>query len=178
MINVVLSLQSKLDEANKHVLVERQCQANGQYSRRGCLDVQAFPVKQMRMFWKRKSSTFLDSLVVILRKLKPTVESAKKVTVKFRKRKDCQQVWSVKKDMQKIKMEDVNFPGQNKFFINRNFGPYYKVLWSKSKKLHSLGKIFSFYISSDTIKIKSSENNSQLTTTQVDDFGKCFPNIE
>ena len=60
---------------------------------------------------------------MILRKLKPTIESAKKVTVKFRKRKDCQQVWSVKKDIQKIKMEDVNFPGQNKFFINRSFGP-------------------------------------------------------
>ena len=117
MINVVLSLQSKLDEANKHVLVERQCQANGQYSRRGCLDVQAFPVKWMRMFWKRKSSTFLDSLVVILCKLKPTIESAKKVTVKFRKRKDCQQVWSVKKDMQKIKMEDVNFLGKTNFLL-------------------------------------------------------------
>ena len=32
--------------------------------------------------------------------------------------KDCQQVWSVKKDLQKIKMEDVNLLGQNKLFIN------------------------------------------------------------
>ena len=76
MNNVVLSLQSKLDEANNHVveevrklsdaflklqselavsqqvnsllsnrliLVERQCRANAQYSRRECLDVVGIP---------------------------------------------------------------------------------------------------------------------------------------
>ena len=100
------------------------------------------------------------------------------VIVKFTKRKDCQQIWSVKRDLQKIKMEDVNLPGQNKLFINRSLCPYYKVLWSKSKKLHSLGKIFSFYISGDTIKIKVSENSSLLSITHVNDFGKYFPDID
>lgn len=38
------------------------------------------------------------------------------VIVKFTKRKDCQQVWSVKKDFQKMNMEDVNFPGQKKTY--------------------------------------------------------------
>ena len=67
------------------------------------------------------------------------------VIVKFSRRKDCQQVLAVKKDLRKIKMEDVGLPGQNKLFINKNLCPYYKVLWSKSKKLHSLGKINSFF---------------------------------
>ena len=66
------------------------------------------------------------------------------VNVKFIKRKDCQQFSSVKKDLHKIKMEDINLPGQNKLFIDGSLCPYYKVLWSKSKKVHSLGKIFSF----------------------------------
>ena len=56
--------------------------------------------------------------------------------VKFSHRKDCQQVLSVKKDQCKVKMEDVDLPGHNKLFINRNLCPYYKVLSSKSKKLH------------------------------------------
>ena len=75
-------------------------------------------------------------------------------------------------------MEDVNLPGQNKLFINRSLCPCYKVLWSKSKKLHSLGKVFSFHISGDTIKIKVSENSSTLSITHVDDFGKYFPDID
>ena len=38
----------------------------------------------------------------------------------------------VKKDLRKTKMEDVDVPGQNKLFINKNLCPSYKVLWSIS----------------------------------------------
>ena len=69
-------------------------------------------------------------------------------------------------------MEAANFLGQKKLFIN------FKLLWSKSKKLLTLGKIFSFYISSDTVKIKISENSSPLVITHVDDFVKYFPYID
>ena len=100
------------------------------------------------------------------------------VIIKFTRRKDCQQVWRVKKDLQKIKMKDVNLLGQNRLFINRSLCPHYKVLWTKSKKLHSLGKIFSFYISGDAIKIKVNENSSPLSITHVDDFGKYFPDVD
>ena len=86
------------------------------------------------------------------------------VIVKFSRRKDCQQqVLAVKKNLRKMKMEDVDLLGQNKLFINKNLCPYYKVLWSKSKKQHSLGKINSFFISADTIKIKVSKNSLPLS---------------
>ena len=75
-------------------------------------------------------------------------------------------------------MEDVNLPGQNKLFINRSLCPYYQVLWSKSKKLHSLVKIVSFYISGDAIKIKVNENSSHLPKTHVDDFAKYFLDVD
>ena len=77
-----------------------------------------------------------------------------------------------------MKMEDVNLPGQNKLFINRNLCPYYNVLWSKSKKLRSSGKIFSLYISGYAVKIKVNENSSPSPITQVDDFGKYFPEVD
>ena len=35
------------------------------------------------------------------------------VIVKFSRRKDCHQVWAVKKDLHKMKMEDVDLAGQN-----------------------------------------------------------------
>ena len=100
------------------------------------------------------------------------------VIVKFSRRKDCQHVWSVKKDLKKLTLEDLELPGNSKLFINRSLCPYYKMLWSKSKKLHSLSKIHSFFISGDTIKIRINENSSPLSITHVDDFGKHFPDVD
>ena len=37
-------------------------------------------------------------------------------------------------------MEDFGLPGQGKIFINSSLHPYYKMLWSKSKKLLTLEK--------------------------------------
>ena len=48
---------------------------------------------------------------------------------------------------------------------------FVQVLWSKSKNLKCLGKIISFHISGDTIKIKVNENSSPLSITHLDDFG-------
>ena len=62
--------------------------------------------------------------------------------VKFSRRKDCQHVWSIKKDLKKLAMEYLELPGNSKLFINRSLCPYYKMLWSKSKKLDSLSKIY------------------------------------
>ena len=52
------------------------------------------------------------------------------------------------------------------------------MLWSKSKKLLTLGKINSFYVSNGTIRIKISEYSSPLSITHVNDFGKYFPDID
>ena len=100
------------------------------------------------------------------------------VIVKFSRRKDCQQVRDVKRDLWKIKMEDVDLPGQNKLFINKILSPYYKVIWTKSKKLYSLGKMHSFSISCDTIKIRFSGNSSPQSLTHINDFRKYFPDVD
>ena len=81
------------------------------------------------------------------------------VIIKFSKRKDCPNVWSIKKDMKKLTMEYLELPGNSKLFINRSLCPHYKILSSKSKKRYSLRKIHS----------------SPLSITHVDDFGKHFP---
>ena len=75
-------------------------------------------------------------------------------------------------------MEDVDLTGQNKLFINQSLCSYFKAQWSKSKKLHSLGKINSFFISGDIIKIKVSENSLPLSITHIDDFGKYSLDID
>ena len=67
-------------------------------------------------------------------------------------------------------MKEFDLPGQNKIFVNKNLCPYYKDPY--------LGKINSFFISGDTIKIKVSENSLPLSITHVDDFGKYFLDVE
>ena len=77
------------------------------------------------------------------------------VIVNFSKRKDCQQIWDLKRDLRKIKMEDIDLPDQNKLFIKESLCPYYKKIRGKSKKLNSLDKIHSYFISGDRIRSES-----------------------
>ena len=79
------------------------------------------------------------------------------VIVKFSKRKDCQHVWSIKKGLNNLTMEDLELHRNNKLFINRSLCPYYKMLWSTSKKLHSLSKIHSFLFLVTRSKSRSME---------------------
>ena len=163
--------------------LERQCWANAQYSRRKYLDLVSIPhevsgeileEKVLKIFGKLGCDISSDRFEAYHR----VGRTNDTVIIKFSKRKDCQHVWSVNKDLKKLTMEDFELPGNNKLFINRSLCPYYKMLWSKSKKLHSLSKIHSFFISGDTIKIRVNENSSPLSITHVDDFGKHFPGVD
>ena len=105
--------------------IERQCWLNAQYSRRECLEI-------VDISSEVEADAFEEKVVAIFEKLGcniPTerIESCHRirrknptVIVKFSRRKDCQQVWDVKRDLRKIKMEDIDLPGQNKFFINKS----------------------------------------------------------
>ena len=142
--NVNTLLSSRL------VTLERQWWANAQYSRRGCLDIVGI---LGNVSGEKLEETVLNIFDKIGCNISPdNIESCHRISkksdaviVKFSRRKDCQQVWQVKKDLQKIKMEDFDLPGSGKLFINRSLCPYYKVLWSKSKKLQNLAKIHSFF---------------------------------
>ena len=46
------------------------------------------------------------------------------------------------------------------------------------KRLHDLGKISNFYISSGTIKVKISENRNPISITHTQDFVKYFPKVD
>ena len=100
------------------------------------------------------------------------------VIVKLSWRKDCQQVWQVKKDLKKLKMEGFDLSGSNKLFINISLCPHYKVLRSKSKKLHSHVKIHGFFTCGDTIKIKINENSVPLSVTQVGNSRNYFLDVD
>ena len=181
-IPIVLSLQSKLNEANNKLLeevcnlsdtitklsselcitknvntllssrlvtLEQQCCANAQYSRRKCLDIVGIPCEFSGDVLEEKILNIFDKIGCSI--FPDHIESCHRISkksdtgiVKFSQRKDCQQVWQVKKDLQKVKREDLDLPGSGKLFINKSLCPYYKVLQSKSMKLPNFGKIHSF----------------------------------
>ena len=101
-----------------------------------------------------------------------------RVIVKFSRRKDRQQMLSVKKNLQKLKMEDIGLTGDNKVFINHSLCPYYRVLWSKSKVLLNMGKINRLMVSNGTVKVKINEISVAISITHADDFTKYFPDID
>ena len=134
--DAILKLQSELAVSkqvnsllsNRSTSIERQCWAKAQYSGRECLDVIGIPSKVNADVLEEKVLNNFGKLGcdILPERIDACHRVSKKsstVIVKLTRRKDCQQVWSVKKDFQKINMEDVNLLGQNKLFINRSFCP-------------------------------------------------------
>ena len=81
--------------------------------------------------------------------------------IKFSHRKDCQQLMEVKKELSKLNSTDIDL-GNAKIFINQSLYPYYKSLWSKSKRLHAMKQIHS-YVSNGTVKYQENSRICQYS---------------
>ena len=101
-----------------------------------------------------------------------------RVIVKFTRRKDCKQVFQVKKDLKDLTADDLDLPQGTKIFVNQSLCPYYRILWSKAKRLQSMGKINNFFISGGTVKVKIDENSKPLAITHLDDLAVNFPGAD
>ena len=75
-------------------------------------------------------------------------------------------------------MEDLQLNGQGKLYINQSLCPYCRVLWSKIKSLHSMGNIFSHYVSNGIVKIKIQETSKPLPIMPISDLDKLFPDVD
>ena len=74
-----------------------------------------------------------------------------KIIVKFLKRKVCQQVLRVKKELKNIDPSEFDFPEDTALFINESLCSYYKILWNKCKKLWENKLIYSYFTSNGNI---------------------------
>ena len=161
------------------VTIERQCWANVQYSRRECLKVAGIPqqvddknleTKVPSIFHKigcTIDATFIDDCYRL-------GKNNVRVTGKFTRWKNCKQIFKIKKDLRDLNMDDLDLPRDTKIYINQSLCPYYRILWSKAKRLQNIDSIDNFYISSGSIKIKVTENSSPVTITHLDDFKDSF----
>ena len=85
---------------------------------------------------------------------------------------------SVRRDLNKVKMSNIDLTGQSTLYINQSLCPYYRMLWSKTKTLYKKGKIDSFYVSNGNIKIRLQENARPITISHTHDFIKYFPGVD
>ena len=94
--------------------------------------------------------------------------------VKPCKRKVSKQVLNVRK----LSMDNLQQTGQGKLYINQSLCPYYRVLWSKSKSLHKIGKLFQYYVSNGIVKIEIQETSQLLSIIHTGDMEKLFPGVD
>ena len=102
-----------------------------------------------------------------------------RVIVKFLRRKDCEQVHSVKNDIQKSTATDLDFPNTTiKLYLNESLCPYYRILWSTSKALFTKGKIHSYFIWNGSVKIRLKGKGLSIPITHTADFEMHFPAVD
>ena len=64
---------------------------------------------------------------------------------------------------------------KNPVFINDSLCSYYKMLWSKCKKLSSTRSIHAFWVSNGYIRLKVGENDRVNSITHLSDLEELFP---
>lgn len=115
--------------------LERQCWKNKQDSRRECLEIVGMPEntsqdKVCEIFDKIGAKLSPENLEAC----HPIKSCDKnKIIVKFSRRKDCQLVLENKRKLKSLSTDDTGLP--NLVFINESLCSYYKIIWSKCKKL-------------------------------------------
>ena len=106
-------------------ILERQCWANDQYSRREYLDIMNIPREVsgealeetvLKIFRKLGCNISSDSTEACVSRVGRTADT---VIVKFSKWMYCQHVLSIKKDLKKHIMEDLELPGNKKLFKDK-----------------------------------------------------------
>ena len=162
--------------------LERQCWANAEYSRKECLEIVGFlrsvddnslAKKFVQVFEKVGCSIDSSNIEACHR-----ITKRNDIIVKFCRRKSCQRLLSVKKNLQKLKIEDIGLTGDSKAFVSHSLCPYYRVLWLKSKVPLNMGKINRLIVSSGTVKVKIREIRVPISINHADDFTKYFPDTD
>ena len=196
LVSIILSVQNKLETVNDKLVEEfKQIKDKIEAELSVTKQVNDLLVTRVtnleRQCWANASHQNLENKVIeVFSKVGCNItnenieachrinQNSDRTIVKLSRRKDCLQMLSVKKDLQKLNMEELDLPAGTKIFVYQSLCPYYKVLWSKSKRLSDLNEIHSFYISNNGIKIRIHENSKPIIITHAADLEKHFPGID
>ena len=83
----------------------------------------------------------------------------------------------VKNSLRKLDETNADLPQGSKIFVNA-CALTIVCFWSTSKKLHGKDRIFGWYVSNGSVKIKLQENSRPLYISQIEDFKKYFSEVD
>ena len=157
------------------VVTERKCWTNEQYSRRECLEISGIPESVSDNAHQDKIQGVLRGIDVEIgteniescHRLKGKGSKGKDI-LKLSKRNDAEKLKLSKKRLKNIDHKKIGLSSGTKVFINESLCGYYKLLWSKCKKLFLEKKIASFWVINGTVKIKLLNDQIRSITHEVD----------
>ena len=157
------------------MITERKCWANKQYLRREYLEIAVIPESVSYNAFEDKIQGVLSGIdtkvhtenIESCHRLKGK-GSKGRVILKLSKRKDAEKIKLNKKKLKNIDHRKIGLSSGTKVFINESLCGYYKLLWSKCKKLFLEKKIASFWVTNGTVKIKLLNDQVRSITHEVD----------
>ena len=144
-------------------------------------------MKWMQMLWKRQSSTFLVTLVVIsvqskLNRCHRITKKNSTVIVNLWRGKIVSKFGASRRNFKKKKIEDFNLPRQNKLFISRTLcNSRYCNPRAKSFTVSVRFSVFTFLVTKWRAKsVKTVVHNTRwwLEMTHMKTHMKYFPDID
>ena len=180
--DVAIARNANLLLSSRLVHTERQCWANAHYSRRETLEIVGLPKSLTNDEAETKLCKIFRSLDCNVNREDldacHSLMDKKRVIVKFCQRKDCGKVLKAKNDLRKLNTTNLDLPERSNTFVNQSLCSYYRLLWSTSRKLHGKGRVFGWYVSNGSIKIKLQENRRPLYISHMEDFKKYFSDVD
>ena len=95
-------------------------------------------------------------------------ESNGRVILKLSMRKDAAKIKLNKKKLKNIDHKELGLSSGTKVFINESLCGYYKLLWSKCKKLFLEKRIALFWVTNGTVKKKLLNDQVRSITHELD----------
>ena len=178
--DVIIIKQVNTRLCDKMKLLERQCWANKQYSRRECLEISGVPESITDNDLEGKVLKLLENIDV---KVHPDhIETChwinsnagpKKVVIKMSRRKDADKIRRAKKKLKGLNLSSIGI--NSAVYINDSLCRYYKNLWAKCKKLWLNKFIHGFWTSHGSIRLKLTKTGNVRVITRNADLKKLFP---
>ena len=158
--------------------LERQVNANSQYSRCDCLEISGIPDSVENDSLESKvCEIFLSINVNVVPHDIQACHRLKnnRTIVKFVNRKGCISVLKNRKLLQDVDMKSLNLSENEKLYVNESLCPNYRYLFWKCRLLHKSNHIFSYWTFNGTIKIRLVDQGKIHAITHIKDLEKLFP---
>ena len=167
---------------NRVVELERQVNANCQYSRRECLEISGIPNSIKQDDLESKVCEILSTIDVTVTPSEieacHRLKNNDRTIVKFCRRKGCNMVLKNKNKLKVADKTKLGFEDDHKIFINESLCPEYRFLFWKCRLLLKSKKIFSYWTFNGIPKIKLSDEGRVYAITHVQDLQKLFPDVD